>query len=419
MTSRDAASRLSPRDALLAALIAVSFVALLLAQSWGRIGTDISALYLGGWLAAAGQAELLYAATPSFLGEPVAPGWVAASEAAGFERAVVAYVYPPIWAALVAPLTAVLGPAGFANLFSAAGLSAYALSGVAVWRLCRPSMGLPAFLGVAFGLSLFSLAFLFAWALVQPQLIVIALILWSAERLARGRQRAAGLLLGLAAAIKVMPILLIVLFVAERQWRAALWAVGTSGLIAAISVFVVGWPAHAAFLEAGALLNGATLLYGGNLTFGVLAHALFYPGAIESFPPNNTFVPTRLWLDLLAKVVMAGAAMATLLGTRHLGAQRIPARLLLLLVSFTFFAPLAWSHYYAPVLLLTLGFWGTLPARMVALTVSAALAMMFAPLGNWLAQLPGDLPVMQIYMALMLALCMTTFWLGLRGRIGA
>ncbi|MEM9436075.1 MAG: glycosyltransferase family 87 protein [Pseudomonadota bacterium] len=400
------------RDLALAAALAVGFVALLAAQGWGSVGTDIAPLYLAGYLTAQGQAELIYAAIPSFVGEPVARGWVEASAAAGLEN-VVAYVYPPLWAALAALLTSMSAPA-FSNAAMVATLSAYALTILAAWRLARPALSLPLFTAAALGLSLASLPFLFAWSLVQPQLIVIALTIWSVERLSAGKPTAAGILLGLAAAIKVFPILFALLFVAERQGKAAATALATAAALAALSVLLMGWPAHAAFLAAGSELAQNTLLYGGNLTFSSLAHALIFASDIQSFPPDNTFVPARPWISLTSYAALLLGALATIRATKHLGDIRLSARLTLLTMCFTFFAPLAWAHYYAPLLVLMLAFYGRLPRAPWGIAFFATFAMGISPLGRWFISLPGTTPHLQIYMGAMLAIAAAALIVALR-----
>ncbi len=78
---------------------------------------------------------------------------------------------------------------------------------------------------------------------------VLAAILGSVTLLIRGREVAAGVILGLAAAFKIAPAFLIVVLAGMRRWRAAAAAVGTLGLGLALSVGLVGWETHRAAIE--------------------------------------------------------------------------------------------------------------------------------------------------------------------------
>ncbi|MEL6913690.1 MAG: glycosyltransferase family 87 protein [Pseudomonadota bacterium] len=395
------------------ALILLVFAGTLLASGWGHVGTDISALYLGGWLVARDMGEVLYAGAPALVGEAVAPAWVAGGIEAGLSPAgVVGFVYPPLWAWLVAPLTGALSPAAFANVASGLGLLGYGLSVVAAWRLARPPLPLPVFTGAVLVASLASLPLLFAWALVQPQLLVIAAILWSVERAARERETAAGLLLGLAAAVKVSPVLFILLFVAERRWRAAALTLLTAGALALLSLATMGWAAHLEFLEAAGLFRRHTLLFGGNVTFGTAAHALLVPETLETFPPANAFIPTVPGLAALSGVLGLALSAGTLWASRGLpDAVRPALRLALLYPVLTFFAPLAWSHYYAPVPVLIVALYGRVARGPWALASLAAAAMVFAPLGSLLAERGTGTPLsaLQLHMTL----CLIFAWAAL------
>ncbi|MEO1797487.1 MAG: glycosyltransferase family 87 protein [Pseudomonadota bacterium] len=411
---------LSMRDAAITLILSALFVGGLLHQSWDRVGTDISAIYLGAWLVSQGQSELIYSAYPYFIGDAVHPGWAEAARAAGFgTREVVAYVYPPIWAALLAPLAAALSPAAFSNLVSLVTLSAYAASVFATWRLMGATLRLPLYTMAILAFSLLSLPFLFAWALIQPQLIVIALTLWSFERLERGHGITAGLLLGLAAALKVTPILFLILFLGERAWKASAVALGTAGGVALLSVVVMGWPSHAAFLEATSFISAYTLLYGGNLTFGALAHAFFAADGMQIFPPGRAYFETVTWIGALSHAMLLGGGCAVLWATRALADDvRLPLRAALLFPLLTFFSPLAWSHYYVPVILMALALYGRIPTGPWAVATVASAAMAFAPIGRALSQTVSEAPLLQVYMASMLVVAWAALMIAARALQG-
>jgi hypothetical protein len=76
---------------------------------------------------------------------------------------------------------------------------------------------------------------------MQPNLIVLALAL-SGVALAERRVRTAGLLIGLALALKPVAILLpLALLLRAESRRAALWAIGVAGVLSAIGLGFLAW----------------------------------------------------------------------------------------------------------------------------------------------------------------------------------
>ena len=72
------------------------------------------------------------------------------------------------------------------------------------------------------------------------QFLLLATMLWS---LRTGRDRLAGLALGLATGLKFFPGALIVWLLWRRRWRPALWAFVSAALLTAGSFALVGWDA--------------------------------------------------------------------------------------------------------------------------------------------------------------------------------
>jgi hypothetical protein len=81
------------------------------------------------------------------------------------------------------------------------------------------------------------------------QLYVFILLLISAAYYAscRGRQFAAGLLLGVAAALKIFPAVFLILFLWKRNWRAVGGMIASAAVLSGISVGVLGLEVHRVF----------------------------------------------------------------------------------------------------------------------------------------------------------------------------
>ncbi|MGD9918176.1 MAG: hypothetical protein AB7U46_09165 [Paenirhodobacter sp.] len=124
----------------LAALAALALWALWTwAGAQGVWANDLAALWFAGHFAATGQEALIYAAPPEFFGgtptewEPLRASLGAAPQELAFP-----YVYPPLWAGLIAPLTEHLGPRAFFDAALALQIAMLAASVPLAAQIARP-----------------------------------------------------------------------------------------------------------------------------------------------------------------------------------------------------------------------------------------------------------------------------------------
>ena len=145
----------------------------------------------------------------------------------------VAYIYPPLFALVLAPLTS-LGLVAAGRIWLLVVHAAFLAS---LWLLLRINPELP-----PAGRRLFiagALAFMPVYIDVKFQqvasvwLLLLAASLWAALR---RRSAAAGLFLALAASLKVIPVFLVPLLVRLGRWRAALSATALLGGLTAVTM---------------------------------------------------------------------------------------------------------------------------------------------------------------------------------------
>jgi hypothetical protein len=106
-------------------------------------------------------------------------------------------------------------------------------------------------------------------------LLLIVAACWS---YLRGFTRLAGVLVAIAAACKVFPLLFFVFFLQRRTWRSLTWGVAAGLACAAISVGVFGWNAHHTYLQEILpwTLHGEGMPpYGVNASISGVLHTLF------------------------------------------------------------------------------------------------------------------------------------------------
>lgn len=206
-------------------------------------GSDLSSYYTAGYLVRTGAAAGLYAVHDSdtILGDATGGPYRTAGDALGIGRQHY-YIYPPFFALLCAPLS--LLPFGTARLaWLAADLTLLAAF-VTLYVGWRRHDGVPPGLMesglIAVTLGLEFLPLIWALAIGQTSLLLLALFGGCLFLARRGREPAAGILLGLAVAIKLTPALLAVYFLWRGRARIALWAFGCFAVCTGAAAVALG-----------------------------------------------------------------------------------------------------------------------------------------------------------------------------------
>jgi hypothetical protein len=405
------------------AVLAMAAAMLLgLAFAWNLHPPDLSALYMAAHLFHEGQDPLVYAAPRGFFGGP-APEWSAALAEAGLAgELVLAYVYPPLWAALLAPLAGVLEPQDFFRGAAVLMTCLVAGSSLVAWRLARGwAMPLHHWLAVSALCLVTSLAVFMAMFQLQPHILVVFLVLLAFERLSARRSGWAGLCLGLAAALKLGPAALALIFLAERDWRALGAFAATLAACAAASLALAGPALHSDFLASlGAAVAGTQIT---GVTFSVevlLNAAASLAGLAEPLEPSGRNIrvgETALWLGITGKLAMLALMLWAARATERLErGQRLTARLFLLSLLVGLFGPLGWVFYFLPQVYLLPALVGLLPGALGPRVLVAAAVLTSWPFFAWVGLLaPGDLPRAALGALVMLGLFVAVT-LGCRAR---
>ena len=203
-------------------------------------------------------------------------------------------------------------------------------------------------------LTIISLMFTPIWsnlAINQANLVVLFLLCASLFFMVHGRDAAAGVSLGLAVMVKIMPALLFVYFLVRRQWHALL-----GGLAAVLSLEIVSWLYFGRLLDLylpGALMSHSSreLHYWVNMAVpALLVRATGLPGTgvlkvCEFFLAAGIVAPTVyfLWkcrraegserLLLFGLLITDFLILQTILFTHHLVVLLIPFMMVLLFLT--------------------------------------------------------------------------------------
>ena len=328
--------------------------AVLLSGYWSTFPHDFAALYVAAQFYEQGLFDLVYQSDGNFFWNETPEAWRNATEviAAPYGEQIyhyAPYVYPPLWAALLAPVTAFLGFGTVAKVVLCANVAAFLGMIWLGFRLLRPAnvraVNWALFLVILIATS--SISHL-ALNLGQPQIGVCFLILLSFCCLADNRPVQSGGWLALAAAVKLAPAMFIIIFLMERNWRALASFTLIGGVLAVLSVSVAGWPLHAAFLAKLAELDGGTMLSRINLGLEIEFYQLWlaFTGDFSWRVEEPEFIFPPRWISWIVSLSFVVGVVATFLMSRGLSPRaRIWSRLILISLVLLFTSPLGWIHY--------------------------------------------------------------------------
>lgn len=383
---------------------------------------DLMALWLAAKAVAAGDPGSVYPPlSPLFEMRPPID-WFAQARDVGRPGEVYPYLYPPLWAWLLAPVTRWLD-------FGTVAAGAFLLNSLML--LTAPLVALRLALGgrtgewghaagaaLAFGLALLLLTRIGPVALLQgqPQIAVAFLVLLGLERDRNGHPLAGGVAMGLAIALKLSPLPLALIWLVAGRWRAFGATAVTGGVLGLASVGLAGWAPHAQFLAELRAIDHTMLVSSAAYSLDVLAAALGWGAGgqlISSLPAEITdptivgaaAAPQLGWLvmpkpplyGLAQRVILIALVLGTGLALRRLDD---PARRAALwsaaMTAIAFFGPIGWVYYYiapaalAPAVLLCL-------PRRGWIWLGSALILLSEPFGMVLSAGPPALvPVVRI-----------------------
>ena len=381
--------------------LSLAFLAVVYVRFGVAHSPDLTATWLAGHFLESGQSDLIYPKDDGVFTMLIPEAWWDFLKSEGREGIYYPFLYPPLWAWAAGKVGGQIGMDDFVSLFGF--LNPMLLLGTCLLAMRACGMtGKLRLLWLAAGTAalLFTSIGLVAIEQNQPQILVSFLVVAAIERDRAGAWKAAGTLLALAAAIKLYPALLAVLWLGERRWRS-LASFGVVGAFLGVSsIAVAGWPLHAEFLGLLTLLRESVVVTSFNYGLDSALAQIFWRDDlvfIASRDNPNDIAHPHGWKVLAKGPVWSLVSATTLLGltvapalhawrsARPLAILTYPAFLALL----AFLAPLSWGYHYlstlafAPALLVALG-----PGRGAALLAIILLPM--SPPVFWRLSEPVD-----------------------------
>lgn len=275
--------------------------------------------------------------------------------------------WPPFFAVVCVPFALLAR----ASVYLARGVW-LAVNGVLVYAMLRMTVELvyrrPLTMRARDGVSVASLAFLGPVVLasrfllgnfdrLQINLLILFGCLLGCRWLARGRPGAGGAAIGVAAAIKVLPVFFVPYFLLKRWWTALAGIVAGGVIATAAPILVFGvsrWVEYVRFWLR--LAAGGWPVRKGNQSVYAMVDRLYTHGALYWTPAAKRFKASD---DPMVTVLVYGAllvigALFVVAARRGGRSPQSPAAVVeyaIVLALCVLFSPLAWKHYFVFLLL--------------------------------------------------------------------
>ncbi len=328
------------KDMLVVAVLIV-FTVFWVVRHFATTGDDLSSSYIGCQIISSHQATHLYSHDPFNFNLVADPLWAAEAAREGFRGTYHPYVQTPLWAFALQPLCTRVSYPFFCRVFLV--LVMLCFSGM-IWVVTRywvPKFHSPLWIGLICTALFIAEPFRYSIQLVQTHIIFVLLSI-IALVCARRYPIVAGLLLAVAAEVKITPGFLVVYWALTRQWKAALSFVGWSMLLVLITVTTTGPALMIDFLHRFSQTSNVLLVSWNNQSFAGWWMGRHYPSTelhqwyIHRLPPFVKAASLSICLLLTAWGGLIDGKSP----------ERPPCGAALTLVAAMILAPIAWSHYY-------------------------------------------------------------------------
>ncbi len=321
-------------------------------------GDDLSSSYVGCRLIAAGQISHLYTHDPNTFNIVTDPVWIETALRGGFNNLDLLhrYVQTPLWAYSLQPLCRTMRFSAFNRIFIVILMLCFAGT---VWMTARywaPRLYTPLWIAFICAALYISEPTKYALFLAQTHIIfvlmTVAALIWAQ----RGYPVRAGIMLAIAASIKITPGFLLLYWLLTKRYKAALsFALASLGLVA-LTILTTGSAVFVAYLRELSELSNVLLVAFNNQSFPAWWMGRDLP-KVELLSWHiyklSALVKITSLLLLVLCVITGGVLDREPKGNRHDGS---PYGAVLAFIGATVFTPVAWTHYYivllVPVMLL-------------------------------------------------------------------
>lgn len=342
------------QDRILEIVLIVLFFLLLRNANPMPPSDDLRALWMAGRFFDEGAAGI-YAASGDYFRMVPPDLWISTFIAEGTERPSYPFIYPPLWAWLMHQIVAVTSFEQFSSVMAVINAAAVVGCFYLASRMARDPLPRTAYLGVVIFI-IFSLGCLVVALPLQenqPQILVSFLVLLGIERDRAGHPWAGGAAMGLAAAIKLYPVIFAILWLAAgRKQTVAAFAI-FGGALGLLSLLVGGWSLHLVFLTETRAIASSVLITFANVTMESIIAAFFVAREntelVSTFATGGetnwrVFAKPPLWqlVSTLIQITTVAALIVYAKRTKLADPLAWPV----IFVALAWVLPLSWIYHY-------------------------------------------------------------------------
>lgn len=334
------------------ALVLLFFTALGIARHLHNFGEDLASSYIGCRLLAAGEGAHLYSHSSVNFSKVADPVWENMARQTGYHPLALLhpYVQTPLWAYSLEPACTRMNFRAFCDGYIVLFMLCMSFTLWLVARYWTPALLHPGWLALIYTGLYRSEPFKYAIFLAQTHILYLFLTVLALILAERRRPVWAGMLLALAAAVKITPGFLLLYWLLTRQYRAALSFVVTSIVLIAMAFVLLGSGLMHAYLQS--LSQNANVLL---LAFNNQSFAAWWMGLRAPRSEIEHWYIYRLpaSLKLLSMLLTLGSAAVGGWMDRRAeedtsanGSAIPPYGAVFAMVGATVFASIAWTHYF-------------------------------------------------------------------------
>ena len=335
---------------LLVVLVLLMFSVFGVARHLHMYGEDLASSYVGCRLLAQGNGTHLYSHDARDFRIVGDAAWYDVATRAGFAplRLLHPYVQTPLWAWSLEPVCTRVSFRVFCDGFIVLIMLCTSALLFLVARYWTPALFHPGWIALIFAALYVSEPFKYSIFLAQTHILFLLLSVVALMLATRQRSVWAGVVLALAAMVKITPGFVCVYWLFTRQWKAAASFAVAFVALTLLGALAVGPEVSKAYFHSLSE-NGDVLL----VAFNNQSFAGWWMG--YTFPRSEVL---KWWIYRLPLALKAGSLLLSIAGAALGGwLDRVqgdgdrplpdpPYGGVLALVAATVFAPIAWSHYY-------------------------------------------------------------------------
>lgn len=353
--------------------------------------SDLLATWIAGQMFITEQFSQIYVTSEPVFTMTPPESWPAfMRNYSNYDDAIFPYLYPPLWAWAAS----LLGDISFEAIGRVATLiNATLMSGCVYlgYRITRAPVNLLVFSTLTLPILYLTPIGAIAMFENQPQILVSFLLLLTLERLRAKDEITAGIVLAIAAAIKVYPVVFVVLFLASNNKRAFFTFFITGGCLGLLSILVAGWPLHLEFLASAKTASATTIISNLNYNIhGPIAQIFASDRLMEIATTVDAAVTGEIPTWFIYQKGPVWQAISTLVSVALIGATALmlhtstQARRFELIWPFAFIvvpllSPFGWSYYYIAAIVLAPAIFHRLPPVFCWIILCIIFVLTFLP----------------------------------------